>query len=72
MNNKTKLLALVSFVALVGVDPVFARGGGPNVTNSYGYQRRLQESQGLVTMQSSPAPVKPVAVHRKKTPKHAH
>lgn len=38
--------------------------------DSYGYQRRLQESQGLVTMQSSPAPAAHPVVHHKKNVHH--
>jgi hypothetical protein len=71
MTRTIRLVPLVFAIPLIlASDVAFARGGGPNVTNSYGYQRRLQESQGLVTIQSSPAPVRPVAVHRKKKPKH--
>ena len=56
-------LALAA-IGVAGVSAAMARGGGSNVTNSPGYQRRLQESRGYVTNQSgslfSPAPAQPM------------
>jgi hypothetical protein len=73
MAKITKLVPMLLAVPLIIMsDAAFARGGGPSFMDSYGYQRRLQESQGLVTMQSSPAP-KPLTVAPKtKKPKHHH
>jgi hypothetical protein len=46
------LIAFVTTTELVGACSALARGGGANITNSPGYQRRLQESRGYVTNQS--------------------
>jgi len=63
------VLGLFIAASISPIDAAHARGGGPNVTESYGYQRRLQESQGLVTMRSSPVAAKPVVPPKKK---HRH
>lgn len=39
------LLAVFAAVELSSLAPAFARGGGANLMNSPGYQRRLQESR---------------------------
>ena len=52
MNKLYKLAAAV-LCFIVFVEPAFARGGGSNFMNSYGYQRRLQESRGFVTTYSN-------------------
>ncbi|WEF50536.1 hypothetical protein AFIC_002080 [[Pseudomonas] carboxydohydrogena] len=46
-----------------------ARGGAPNLMDSPGYQRRLQESRQQ--LQAQPAPAQPV-VHHKKRHKRQH
>lgn len=46
MRRPLKVAATV-LVALVVAEPALARGG--SFRNSYGYQRRLQESRGFVT-----------------------
>ena len=43
-------------IAIVVAEPALARGGGSSFMNSYGYQRRLQESRGLVTTTSNGYP----------------
>jgi len=64
-------VALVSFALalLANSAPSFARGGAPNLMDSPGYQRRLQESRQQ--LQAQPAPAQPV-VHHKKMRKHPH
>jgi len=59
-------VALASFVlaALANLSPCFARGGAPNLMDSPGYQRRLQESRQQ--LQPQPTPVQPVVHHKKK------
>ena len=61
-----RILVFVSFalVALANLSPCFARGGAPNLMDSPGYQRRLQESRQQ--LQAQPAPAQPVIHHRKK------
>jgi hypothetical protein len=54
------------FALLVGTAPSFARGGAPNLMDSPGYQRRLQESRQQLQAQPAPAPV----VHHKTRRKH--
>jgi hypothetical protein len=39
------LLVLGSAVDFSDIAPALARGGAPSITNSPGYQRRLQESR---------------------------
>jgi hypothetical protein len=69
MTKALKLLlaaaALMSVFA-VSSGPLFARGGGANITNSPGYQRRLQESR----QQLPQSGVQPFT-HRRKT-RHRH
>jgi hypothetical protein len=57
--------ALMSAFAVSG-GPLFARGGGGNIMNSPGYQRRLQESR-----QQLPSPGVQPSTHRRKT-RHRH
>jgi hypothetical protein len=57
-------LALFALAEFAGSAPAFARGGGGNIMNSPGYQRRLQESRGYVTVESN-GPQAVVAPHRK-------
>jgi hypothetical protein len=61
-------LATAALVSAIGVSsgPLFARGGGANIMNSPGYQRRLQESRQHLP-QSSVQPF----THRRKT-RHRH
>ena len=61
-----RIRALMAFalVVLVNPTPSFARGGAPNLMDSPGYQRRLQESRQQ--LQAQPAPAQPVVHHRKK------
>jgi hypothetical protein len=42
-----RLLSIAAMTAAIAAtsEPVFARGGGANIMNSPGYQRRLQESR---------------------------
>jgi hypothetical protein len=66
-----RIRALMAFalVVLVNPTPSFARGGAPNLMDSPGYQRRLQESRQQ--LQAQPVPTQP-AVHHKKKHKHHH
>jgi hypothetical protein len=58
------LLAAIALMSAIAVSsgPLFARGGGANIMNSPGYQRRLQESRQPL----SPPSVQPSG-HRRKT-----
>jgi hypothetical protein len=69
MKKALKLfLAAAAFMSAIAVSsgPLFARGGGANIMNSPGYQRRLQESRQPL----SPPSVQPSG-HRRKT-RHRH
>ena len=57
-------LATAALVSAIGVSsgPLFARGGGANIMNSPGYQRRLQESRQQVSQPQA----QPSATHRRK------
>jgi len=69
MKNTVKLaLAVVPMaIAMVAVsEPVLARGGAPNIMDSPGYQRRLQESR-----QQSPPTGASASMHRHQ-PRHKH
>jgi len=65
-----RCVALIAFVfaLLAGTAPSFARGGAPNLMDSPGYQRRLQESRQQ--LQAQPAPAQPVVHHRTKHKHH--
>jgi hypothetical protein len=73
--NKIKLAAAIAaagFTQYLAVDIAQARGGA-DFMNSYGYQRRLQESRGYVTNESGsilPHPVVPV--RRRPAMRHRH
>jgi hypothetical protein len=71
MKNSLKLLLALGATAMavaVSSEPVFARGGGAaNITNSPGYQRRLQESR----QQLSPS-VQPSSIYRRKARHRRH
>ena len=50
MKMKFSLAVMAIVVAILGSSaPVFARGGAASITNSPGYQRRLQESRQQVS-----------------------
>jgi hypothetical protein len=69
MQNAVKLaLAVVAMaIAMVAVsEPVLARGGPPNIMDSPGYQRRLQESR-----QQLPSTGAAASMHRHQ-PRHKH
>ncbi len=61
------LVAATTTAIVVSSEPVFARGGAPNIMNSPGYQRRLQESR----QQVSQPDVQPPSTHRHKW-RHRH
>jgi hypothetical protein len=66
-------LLLLALAEIAGSAPAFARGGGANVMNSPGYQRRLQESRGYVTVESNgPPQARLVAPHRRWRHHHRH
>lgn len=44
----SKLVFPVIILVLFQIDSAHARGGGPNVTDSPGYQRRLVESRSQI------------------------
>jgi hypothetical protein len=51
------LFILCGVAEFAAIDAALARGGGGgNIMNSPGYQRRLQESRGQVTVQSVTKP----------------
>ena len=51
--RKVLMFAIGSLIAFdLTTGSAWARGGGSNLMNSPGYQRRLQESRGYVTHQS--------------------
>jgi hypothetical protein len=66
MKKSLKLflrVAAVTIILVVSSEPMFARGGGAaNITNSPGYQRRLQESRQQVSQPDA----QPSATHRRK------
>ena len=69
MNYRTLVLMIATIVTATFVlcEPLFARGGGGgNIMNSPGYQRRLQESR----QQLPQSGVQP-STHRRKT-RHRH
>ena len=59
------LLAAVALAEIAGCAPALARGGAANLMNSPGYQRRLQESRGIVAVESN-GPRAVVVPHRKR------
>ena len=65
MKNALRLLRTIAAIAaavVISSEPLFARGGGGNILNSPGYQRRLQESR-----QQLPQPTaQPSSAHRLK------
>jgi hypothetical protein len=71
MKNSPKLFLTLAAIAMAvagSSEPVFARGGGAaNITNSPGYQRRLQESR----QQLSPS-VQPSSIYRRKARHRRH
>jgi len=64
-----RIMTLMAFALVLPASPApsFARGGAPNLMDSPGYQRRLQESRQQLQVQ--PVPTQP-AVHHKKKHKH--
>jgi hypothetical protein len=70
MKNALRLLRTIVAIAaavVISSEPLFARGGGGNILNSPGYQRRLQESR-----QQLPQPTaQPSSAHRRKW-RHRH
>ncbi len=64
-------MSAAAALTMIGAsEPLFARGGPPNLLNSPGYQRRLEESrQQLAAPEAQPAPA-PVSKHRAK--RHHH
>jgi hypothetical protein len=63
MKNPRRLLLTVAALAsavVVSSEPLFARGGPPNIMDSPGYQRRLQESRQQLTKPN----VQPSSNHR--------
>lgn len=72
MNYRTLVLmiATIATATLVLCEPLFARGGGGgNIMNSPGYQRRLQESRQQL---SQPAAQSSPAHRRKRQHRHRH
>jgi hypothetical protein len=71
MKNALRLLrtvAAIAAVAAVSSEPLFARGGGGgNILNSPGYQRRLQESRQQLAQPTA----QPSSAHRRKW-RHRH
>ncbi|MCF2523024.1 hypothetical protein [Bradyrhizobium sp. G127] len=64
-------LLLLTVAALSFSGPAFARGGGvPNLLNSPGYQRALEESRKRYREQSSQSPSQTSAVAPRKRMKH--
>jgi hypothetical protein len=65
MKNSLRWFLTVAAIAtavVVSSEPLFARGGGGgNILNSPGYQRRLQESRQQLSQ-----PVHPSSTHRRK------
>lgn len=58
MNYRTLVLmiATITTATLVLCEPLFARGGGGgNIQNSPGYQRRLQESRQQLSQPVQPS-----------------
>ena len=69
MKTSLKMLLAVAAIATavaVSSEPLLARGGGGNIMNSPGYQRRLQESR----QQLSQPPVQPSSAHRRWRHRH--
>jgi hypothetical protein len=64
------IMALMAFALAVLANPTpsFARGGAPNLMDSPGYQRRLQESRQQ--LQAQPVPTQPAVHHKKKHKRH--
>lgn len=61
-------LLLLTVAALSFSGPAFARGGGvPNLLNSPGYQRALEESRKRYRQSVTEPYVKPPAVYPRKT-----
>jgi len=61
-------LAFFALALLASPTPSFARGGAPNLMDSPGYQRRLQESRQQ--LQAQPVPTQPTIHHKKKHKHH--
>jgi hypothetical protein len=59
--------AAMATAVAVSSEPLLARGGGGNIMNSPGYQRRLQESR----QQLSQPPVQMSSAHRRRW-RHRH
>jgi hypothetical protein len=59
-------VAAIAIAVVISSEPLLARGGGGNIMNSPGYQRRLQESR----QQLSPPHAQPSA-HRRSW-RHRH
>jgi hypothetical protein len=59
-------IAAAAAVIVVSSEPLLARGGAANITNSPGYQRRLQESR----QQLAKPDAQPSSSHRHKRRKH--
>jgi hypothetical protein len=60
-------MAATAMAVVVSSEPLLARGGGGNIMNSPGYQRRLQESR----QQLSPPHAQPSSAHRRSW-RHRH
>jgi hypothetical protein len=70
VKNPLKLFLTVTAIATVVIfssEPLFARGGVPNIMDSPGYQRRLQESR----QQLSQPDVQSSSTYRRKW-RHRH
>jgi hypothetical protein len=77
MNRAIKLsimvLAAIALLDLAGLDAAFARGGAPNIMDSPGYQRALQESRQRLQRQPEAAPtVAGPRAHRHAHRRHRH
>lgn len=59
------LLAALTIVGIAGIDAALARGGAPNVMDSPGYQRALQESRKRLQAQPDVAPPAAIAGPRR-------
>ncbi len=67
------LIAFFVFLAVAEVSaltPAFARGGGPNLMGSPGYQRALEESRKRYRESYSQRYTQTPAVHPRKKPRH--
>jgi hypothetical protein len=71
MKNLSKSLLMFAgtlMAIIISDQSAFARGGAPNIMNSPGYQRRLQESR----QQPSQADLQTPTVRRKARHRHRH